>query len=115
MAGRGESLKRAGVLGMDVVWLGQDKALEPTGGAADGSRRQSRDDRLGRCLGAGEEVAGGVVRGEERRVSVLAEAFAEDVPTGSSSLESTPVQPLWKSWWRFLKKVKLKLPCMCVR
>ena len=39
---------------------------------------------------AGEEGAGGVVRGEERRVGVFAEAFADDVPTGSSSLESIP-------------------------
>ena len=53
-------------------------------------------------------MAGGVVRGEERRVGVLAEAFAGDVPTGSSSLESTPGAAIVETMMEVSQKSKAK-------
>ena len=53
-------------------------------------------------------MAGGVVRGEERRVGVLAEASAGDVPTGSSSLESTPGPAIVETMMEVSQKSKAK-------
>ena len=68
---------------------------------------------MGRCLEAGEEAAGGVVRGEERRVGALAEAFAEDMPTGSPSLESAPGAAIVEPTMEVSRKSDAEPSCLC--
>ena len=51
-AGRGESLRRARALGMDIVCLGQDKALEPTRGCSRWERETDQGSQGGAVFGS---------------------------------------------------------------